>query len=53
MRLEKAIELQEKEIKNLEEEINALMILGDWRNAIVKQQRKELLEKQINLAKVL
>lgn len=53
MNLTKAIDIQEKEIADLGDEINALMKLGEWNKAIEKQQRKELLERQINLAKVL
>lgn len=46
-----AIKEQEKEIANLEEEKNALIILGEMDKAIEKERRKELLERQIELVK--
>ena len=46
-----AIKEQEKEIANLEEEKNALIILGEMGKAIEKERRKELLERQIELVK--
>lgn len=51
MELLQAIKKQEKEIANLEEEKNALIILGDYDKAIEKERRKELLERQIELVK--
>lgn len=56
MTLTKAIIKQELEINELETEINILLKKGDKESvnlAIEKEQRKELLERQINLAKVL
>lgn len=49
MTLQQAIEIQEKEIAELGDEVNALMTLGDYDKAIAKQQRKELLERQLKL----
>lgn len=49
MTLKQAIKMQEKEIAELGNEINALMFLGQWDKAIAKQQRKELLERQLKL----
>ena len=51
MELSQAIKRQEKEIANLEEEKNALILLGEMDRAIEKQRRKELLERQIELVK--
>jgi len=51
MELSQAIKKQEKEIANLEEEKNALIILGEMDKAIEKERRKELLERQIELVK--
>lgn len=50
-KIKDAIKEQEKEIANLEEEKNALIILGDYDKAIEKERRKELLERQIELVK--
>lgn len=49
MTLQQAIEIQEKEIAELGDEVSALMILGNYDKAIAKQQRKELLERQLKL----
>lgn len=51
MELSQAIKKQEKEIANLEEEKNALILLGEMDKAIEKERRKELLERQIELVK--
>jgi len=53
MRLTKAIEKQEQEIKELASMVEYELRLGDIDMAVFYQKRKELLEKQIALAKVL
>lgn len=53
MRLSEAIEKQEKEIKYCEDKVNYNLRLGNYDMAIFYQKRKELLEKQIAIAKVL
>lgn len=56
MNLTKAIEKQESEIASLEIDINILLSFGDKKSielALKKEKRKELLIRQINLAKVL
>ena len=50
-KIKDAIKEQEKEIAILEEEKNALIVLGKMDKAIEKQRRKELLERQIELVK--